>query len=288
MDRKRALEIMGLPDDASSEVIVKRYNVLFKKLKQLDAQSLGYTREELDEAYRVLMGIEYRDPEEEKKRNARSQRPNPVFKALGIDCDKLSDFWYYNKWKIIGGILALLFVIWIIVDLTSRVEPDFKLIIAGEIYVEDIDAVEEALKTMIDVQKPEAQHIPISGKLDPTMQQAYEQKLTLEITVGENDVFILDMNLYDRLAPFGVFVPLDDMIEELGQAPYDERLVVAVSSDDGEKQLPRQYGVDVTGSRILNEQGVTGDSLVAVMAANGKNADNAVKYIRTLVESVDQ
>jgi hypothetical protein len=285
MDRKRALEIMGLHEDASKEVIVKRYNVLFKKLRQQNAENLGYTRDELDEAYRVLMGIEYRDPEAERRKQLRRQHPNPVLKALGIDYDKLSNFLYYNAWKIIVGILAVIFVVWIITSITNRVEPDFKVIVAGNIYVGDIDAFEESLKEVAGVQEPQAQYIPISDGMDPSLEPVYEEKLAVEITAGENDVFILDMNLYDRLARFGVFVPLDDMLDELGPAQYDERLVVAAESDDGEEQTPRQYGVDVTKSSILKEEGITGDSLIAVMAVNGKNSGNAVKYIKALVES---
>ncbi|NLW02472.1 MAG: hypothetical protein GX027_04315 [Clostridiaceae bacterium] len=286
MDRKRALEILGLREDATEEIIVKRYNVLFKKFRYTDTSDLGYTREELDEAYRLLMGFEYRDPVEERRKKARQQKPNPVLKALGIDHDKLSNFIYYYKWTIIIGALVLAFVIWIASSLANRVDPDFKLVIAGEIYVEDIEAFESALSTVISTEEPQAQHVLISDRMDPTALPAYEQKLSLEIMVGENDVFILDMALYNRLASIGVFVPLDDRLDELGGAPYDESLVVAVQREDEVSYPPRLYGVDVTGSRILAEQGIIGDRMIAVMPVNQKHSEKAVEYIKTLVESV--
>ena len=167
MDRKRALEILGLREDATEEIIVKRYNVLFKKFRYTDTSDLGYTREELDEAYRLLMGFEYRDPVEERRKKARQQKPNPVLKALGIDHDKLSNFIYYYKWTIILGALVLAFVIWIASSLANRVDPDFKLVIAGEIYVEDIEAFESALSTVISTEEPQAQHVLISDRMDP-------------------------------------------------------------------------------------------------------------------------
>lgn len=288
MDKKRAFEILGLREDATKEIIVKRYNVLFKKFKHSDAEDLGYTREELDKAYKLLMGYEYRDPEEERKKMARQQNPNPILKALGIDYDRLSNFLHYNKWKIIIGALAMVFVVGIIISMTNRVNPDFKLILAGEIYVENLEAAEESLKTLIDVNEPQVQHIPISDKLDPTVQPAFEQKLSVEIMAGNNDVFILDMNLYKRLVPFGIFAPLDDRLEELGVVSYNEHehLVMSIQTEDGESLPPRLYGVDVSGSRILKEQGILGDSLIAVMTVSAENVENAVEYIKTLVESV--
>lgn len=286
MDRRRALEIFGLREDATKEIIIKRYNVLFKKTRYSDTKDAGYTREELDEAYKLLMGIEYRDPEAERKKLERQKHPNPVFKALGIDQDKLSNFIYYYKWYFIGGALVLALVISVIVSLVNRVDPDFKLIVAGEIQVMDIDAVEKATGALIGAQEPQAQYIPISDKIDSPSLTAFEQKLSVELMAGSNDIFILDMNLYKRLAPFGAFVPLDDRLEELGITSYDEELVVAVENDDGESYPPRLYGVDVTGSRILEEQGVMGERMIAVMMINGENTENALVYIRMLVESV--
>jgi hypothetical protein len=234
------------------------------------------------------MGYEYRDPEAERKKLARQQNPNPILKALGIDYDKLSNFIHYNKWKFIVGVLALAFVVWIIISMGSRVDPDFKLIFAGEIYVENIEAAEESLKTLIAANEPQAQHIPISDKMDPTVQPVFEQKLSVEIMAGNNDVFILDMNLYKRLVPFGIFAPLDDRLEELGVVSYNEHehLVMSIQTEDGESLPPRLYGVDVSGSRILKEQGILGDSLIAVMTVSAENVENAVEYIKTLVESV--
>jgi len=286
MNRERALEIFGLRGDATEEVIVKKYNVLVKKLRYTDTSDLGFTRDELDEAYRLLMGIEYRDPVEERRRRERQEKPNPVLKALGIDHDKLSNFIYYYKWTMLAGAIVLAFVIWIVLSFVNRVDPDFKLVFAGEIYVRDIEDVEKALGPLIGVNEPQVQLIPISDKVDPSVLVAYGQKLSVEIMVGENDVFILDTALYNRLAPLGVFVPLDDRLEELGDTPYDENLVVAVQVEDGESYPPRQYGVDVTGSSILEEQGIIGERLIAVMPINGKYADKAVEYIKALVESV--
>jgi len=286
MDRSRALEIFGLGEDASKETIIKRYNVLFKKIRFSESKDVGFTREELDEAYKLLMGIEYHDPEEERKKLARQQHPNPILKILGIDQDKLSNFIYYNKWKFIIGALVLAFAAWIFISIINRVNPDFKLIIAGEIDVENIDATEQALKTMVDFQEPQAQYIPISDKLDPQIRSAYEQKLTVEIMAGGNDVFIVDMNLYNRLAPFGAFAPLDDRLEELGVDSYDEQLLVALQTDDGESAPPRLYGLDVTGSRFLEEQGISGERLIVVMMANAEHPEYALEFIKRLVESV--
>ncbi|HPU22116.1 MAG TPA: hypothetical protein PL099_03935 [Thermoclostridium caenicola] len=287
MDRRRALEIFGLREDASKETIIKRYNVLFKKIRYMeDAGDMGFTRDELEEAYKLLMDIAYHDPEEERRKLARQQHPNPILKALGIDQDKLSNFIYYNKWKFIVGALVLIFVIYAIVSITSRVDPDFKLIIAGEIYVEDIEATEQALKTLVDIKEPQAQHIPISDRLDPQSQSVYEQKLSVEIMAGNNDVFIVDLNLYKRLAPFGIFVPLDDRLDELGIDSYDEQLLVALQTEDGESVSPRLYGVDVTGSRFLDEQGIEGERLIAVIMANAEHADDASEFIKKLAEAV--
>lgn len=115
MDKKRAFEILGLREDATKEIIVKRYNVLFKKFKHSDAEDLGYTREELDKAYKLLMGYEYRDPEEERKKMARQQNPNPILKALGIDYDRLSNFYITINGKSL--LVPWLWCLWLVSSL---------------------------------------------------------------------------------------------------------------------------------------------------------------------------
>ena len=67
MDKEKALEILGLREDASSEEIEKRILVLYKKFKQGSQDSRGYTIEDVEKAYKTIRGITYTDVEEEKK-----------------------------------------------------------------------------------------------------------------------------------------------------------------------------------------------------------------------------
>jgi hypothetical protein len=289
MDREQALKILDLNESATSEDVAKRYDVLFRKFRNADTDSKGRTWEQIEEAYRFLMGIDYVDPEEERRKEARRKHPNPIFKLLGVDEYKARNFIHYYKWMFIVSAVAIAAVIWIVTSLVNRVDPDLKVILAGKVVLADTTAMEEGLKELVEgVVAPQIQCITLSDELDPQIQSASVQKLSVEFMVGGNDIFIMDKDLYLEYASYGAFTALDDMMDELGIKEYDEDLVVGVSVEGEEEIPPKLYGVDVSDSPLLRDYGVLGDTLIAAIRPGAENPGNGEAYFKLLIESVQQ
>lgn len=288
VERSNALEILDLPENATTDDVAKRYNVVFKKFKYADIDDKGHTKQQVEEAYRLLMGLNFRDPEAEKMKKHRREHPNPLFKLLRLDEEKARNAIYYYKWWVVIGIVAIVAVVSLVLSMVNRVKPDLKVIVAGEVALDDSTRMEDAIRASVgNIKAPQIQCIILSDQLDAQSQMGYEQKFTVELMAGKNDIYIMDVNTYRKYAAFGVFIPLDDMKDELGIKNNDSNLEVAVVDDNGKATAPpRLYGVDVSESPLLKDCGVTANSLVAALFADGDNPQNAKEYLKKLIESV--
>ena len=288
MDRKTALEILDLHENATPEEVSRRYDVLFKKFRYKGMDEKGHTKEQMEEAYRILMGLDYIDPEIERKKKERQEHPNPLFKLLRINEEKARNAIYYYKWTVLIVIVLLVVAVSTVLSIVNRVEPDLKIIFAGNIYIEDTTPLEDSIKTgMENIKAPQIQCITLSDSQDSQMQYAAVQKLTVEMMGGNNDIFIMDLKTYQDYASYGYFKALDGLSVELGIKSIDKNLEVAVKNEGGGQESPPSlYGVDVSGSPLLRDCGVMGDTLIATLFNGGDNPQNAEDYLKKLIESV--
>ncbi len=290
MDRQKALSILGLPDTASLEDVQKRYEVLFRKFKSIKTDEMGSTWEDCEAAYRFLVGINFHDPEAEKRKKQMTEHPNPILKLLGIDQEKFANFVHYNKWKFLVGALVIILVVSFIISAINRVDPDLKIVCAGELALAQYEPLENAIIEQIEgAQAVQLQVIPISQSgPESQVEMVSREKLQLEVMVGKNDIFILDLATYRDYAAIGAFVALNDRMDELGIKDYDkEKLEVSEETEDGEVSGPPMlYGVDVSNSPLLRDYGLLGDTFIAAMGIAGENPENATVYFKKLIDSV--
>lgn len=289
MDKNKALEILGLNKNATQDDITKRVGILLKKFKNIEKDEKGNTLADIESAYRCLTGINYEDKEAEKKKEYRKTHPNPFFKLLRVDEEKARNFFYYYKWHMIIAIIVIGVVVSTVVSIVNRVEPDLKVVVAGDIYVEKVEAMEERLEKEIDgVTEALVQNIFLSEKNDPHSQAMMLPKFTIEISEAGNDIIILDEEKYMELAVQGLFKPLDDILDELNvkdiKGTAHEDLKVAINIDDGSTYKPMVYGLDVTQSAFLNENGVIGERLIVTLAYKGTHSENAKAFIKKILE----
>jgi hypothetical protein len=290
MDRQKALSVLGLPETAGIEDVQKRYEVLFRKFKSIQTDEKGSTWEDIEAAYRFLMGINFHDPEAEKRKKYVKDHPNPILKLFGIDQEKFSNFVHYNKWYFIGGALVVFLVVSFIVSAINRVDPDLKMVCAGELALAQYEPLENAIIEQIEgAQAVQLQVIPLSVEgAESQVEMVSREKLQLEVLVGKNDIFILDLATYRDYAALGAFVALNDRIDELGIKEYDkEMLEVALDAEDGEESgTPMLYGVDVSNSPLLRDYGLLGETFIATMGIAAENPENAEVYFKKLIDSV--
>ena len=267
MNRKEALKILDLNDNATSEEISKRVSVLSKKYRKNESDEYGKTLKDVEEAYRFLNGISFFDEEAEKQREYRKKHPNPVYKLLKIDEEKASNIIYYYKWHAVIWIIVLGVIVSLIVSIVNHKDPDIKILLTGEVYLSDTSPMEETIKNkMPEIEETQVQNVFVSeSSTDSQMQMAMEQKFFIEVSSGDNDIFIIDEKTYEYLAKQGYFKPIDDFISQLelndSELVKSQDLKVAIDLEDGKIYEPQLYGIDITDNRFLKDAGVMGKRL---------------------------
>ncbi len=288
MDRKRALEVLGLADEATPDEILNRVSILLKKFKHLNKDEQGHTLTDIEEAYKTLSGISYKDEAAEKERNYRKAHPNPIFKLLKLDEEKARNIIYYYKWHVVIGLVALIIVISTVVSIVNKVEPDLKVIVTGELYLSDTQPLEERIETETIATEVLIQNIYISESNDQQMQMMMQQKFTVELTAGENDLFIMDEETYRSLAKQGAFLDMAEVLSPSdlsGLSDSDiESLKVAMDLEDGITYEPKLYGLNVTNAPILKEAGVMGESFIIAFGYSGKFPEHAKDLVKKLLQ----
>ena len=154
---------------------------------------------------------------------------------------KWDNFWYYHKWHVIAGIVALCVVLFFVHDMTSRVNPDYQIaLITKQTYPTDMtDALEAQIakygkdlngdgKVVVQVNTyTEAGDTSSSGMVvDPNVQMASYVKLTSDISEGSSMIFITDdatfRNEQNKLHMFSYF---DGSTPAENAADYDKMRV---------------------------------------------------------------
>ncbi len=288
MDKKKALEILELKEDVSSEEIENRIAVLYKKFKQGGSDLRGYTLEDVEKAYMTVSGRIYTNTEEEKKQRYRREHPNPILKTLKVDEEKARNFLYYYKWHGIIILLVILVVVSIINSLANRDNPNLKVLIGGNIYISDPQVIEERIALETEgIINAQVQNIFLSGEQNSEMEMAMHTKFAVELAAGNNDIFILDETKYFELAEKGVFKPVETLFEDINTLGFDlkrsEDLYASVY-DEGEKNEKYLYGIDISDNKMLKDVGLQGERFILALGHTGENSNNTIIFINKLLE----
>ncbi len=136
-----------------------------------------------------------------------------------------SDFWYYNKLKIIIGGIVLILVIMFVKDAFFTPKPDITvMLVTGRFSLSDGQMT--VLKDKMTTAAPDingdgqvlvqisSTNIPDSEG-DPQMYMASVQKLMAEISVGESYIYLFDDVGYEYLADMEIFDNLKVLFPEL-------------------------------------------------------------------------
>ncbi|HHU89453.1 MAG TPA: hypothetical protein GXZ22_00155 [Clostridiaceae bacterium] len=285
MDKEKALEILGLREDASSEEIEKRILVLYKKFKQGSQDSRGYTIEDVEKAYKTIRGITYTDVEEEKRKQRRKKHPNPLFKLLNVDEDKARNFIYYYKWYGVAILLTIAVIVSMIYPLVNSAEPDLKIIIGGNLFISDTQIIEEEISSITNGSiNALVQNIYFPENRGSPLEMGMHSKFTVEVAAGKIDIFILDEEKYMQFSNQGAFLPVEEVLGDISLLGIDmqlnEDLLVSPISDKEEKL----YGIDISDNQLLREAGVKGKRMILTFGYSGENLDNTINFVNKLLK----
>ncbi|MEG2500458.1 MAG: hypothetical protein RSA78_05280 [Oscillospiraceae bacterium] len=117
--------------------------------------------------------------------------------------EKLSNFWFYYKWHIVGGITAAVMIFSFVYEIVSQVDPDYSIgIITAYAMPQEIkDALELKLSTMADDRNGDGRivvtlnefNFPNDGDAtgaDPNVYAANSTRLMGDIQTGDSMLFL--------------------------------------------------------------------------------------------------
>ncbi len=173
----------------------------------------------------------------------------------GVNDSKLENFWYYNKWKVIIGIFAVVIIGICVYQFIERENPDVYMMYAGPRYLSTSggNSMREAFRTVVEDYNNDGERglgiVTLTCLTDEQIENLEEQyrendedfvidkqanrenikQFDMEIFGGESVICLLDPSLYDRVHDAGGFVQIKDIFtdEELeGVELYDSTGIV--------------------------------------------------------------
>jgi len=286
--KEEAYKILGLKEGAPRIEVEKKYAVLLRKYKTSaekqetgEGQDSEHDFDKITEAYNLLMGYITEEDLEVKKL---PKKRNPYFEKLGIDEEKLKNNLYYFRYHIIVGLALLIIIAVSIRSCVNRVDPNLNVVFMGNLFCNDTEKLQADLISMIPgVEAVGTENLHISAqqeKQDPQMQMAMLQKAMVLVAAGDVDIFIMDKVNFEMYAVQGGFKKLDDFVEQ-HNIPEEKQYKAKVENEDEKEYV---YGIDVLNSKMLKDANTVGQQLIAAISVNGKNYDNAVKFLELLLE----
>ncbi|MBQ3132984.1 MAG: hypothetical protein IJC17_01760 [Clostridia bacterium] len=152
-------------------------------------------------------------------------RPNPKPEEPQTPKSKWENFWYYNKWFVLGGALALIVAIYFVVDIATRVNADYEgMLVTAEAYnAQATEALKEELMTYADDINHDGKlkmgvNVLAIGDGTQTVTEttsAYIMKMQILLSDGRTKLVIFDQSWYDRIGQeilkgkTELFAPLD-------------------------------------------------------------------------------
>jgi hypothetical protein len=261
MDRAKALEILGIGDNATDEQIENRYSLLLKKLRtqekqhrdqSIDTDKPNVTIDDVNAAYNSLKGIE-------------GQQLNKV--KMGWNKEWFAHFFHYYKMHTIVAIILLIVLGFTINGAIEREQqrkaeallpkPDVGVVFVGNYRSEEIPKIEETLLKEF----PEWKRIKVDiiyRPLDPNgpMDPAYLQKSVIDLMTKKGDVYIMDKVNYDQL---------------IEQEFLEDSKALGIKSGD------------LSQSKIWQAVPLVGtDQKQAAVAIDAVNKENAIKFIEKI------
>ncbi len=146
------------------------------------------------------------------------------------------NLWFYYKWHFLVGILAVIAIVYTVVDFATRVNPDIFILFAGDYILTEEDSAtlkERVESTITDINgdgKIVAQFIEIPLKLDSERVDettaASNLQMQNQFITGEQHILVLDRELYNMYLAQELLDP-DTLMEETASNPLFAETMLA-------------------------------------------------------------
>ncbi len=285
-DTQKALQIMELNSDATKDEISKRYGILTRKFRTMETDENGYTMEDITRAYNLLMGITFVDEREEARQKALRENPPFLARLLKMDPVKMENFFHYYKIHILVILAVAVFLFFSVKSCVNQVPYDFSVVFFGEVAAEDEQKVADNVKEkMSEIVNPSIQFLQSSAS-DAQYQSAIQMKLMAMVAAQEMDILIVNESTFEMHAAQGMYMALDDIKDRFTFS--EDRYVAAAEiideTEDGELIFgpDKIYGIKISESEFLKENGISGENLIAAIVANTTREESSIQFMQLL------
>lgn len=245
-----AYRLLGLDKNATRDEIEDRYYILCRR----------------DRAIKNERGLPETDIEEITKAYDFLTRGDKS-KVCGTEkSGGIKNFFYYHKWKFVAGFFAALMFAFLLKDVLAP-PPDIKILVLGEIRLEDTGELEE----LVEESKNGAKRVSVDqiSYLGTDLLVANQRKELVLTAAGEIDIFVLDRSKFEEYADKGLFLDL---------GPYEDALDAVISD-----KTP--YALDISGGIIpekLKIEGIESTELMGAVNAQTKRTELALEVLKML------
>lgn len=224
---------------------------------------------------------------------------------------RLSYFWTYYKWYVLGGALALAVLVYVIVEIvTNKEDALFGIVVNGSSYGKDKELASSFMEYAgIDTDKYE---VTFNSALTLTEQMSQDAVNTRELIMvytasGDMDVVIMDTLAFESYAYSELFFDLsvvlpEDLFSSLsGKIYYKDNAVArelnaALDANESTEDIvfpdpfkpeemkePIPIGIDISGCEALqNAYYYPGSPVLLGLPATSGRTNTAVKFIEFL------
>jgi len=303
---KQAYERLGLPETAAREEVEKRYDLLLRRSRQKklsgDPQEAAEGEAEFEAVNRAYRRIV--DEEDRKALESLNQKQYGKYKKYAGQAQRVDHFFSYYKWHLLGGIAAIVAIIYgINAYMDHRAEQarlaalppvDLEATFIGQFYLTNENQDTTGLKETLVKQMPGWKRVEASVlSFDMTAQDptaaAMLQKAMVLLATEHPDVYVMDPASYEWVANSGTLISLDgevegrfkDLLPEGAAKRHAPPKDGAMPDENGEvpRGPERVYGIDLSASPLAKELPLAMNEMIVGIRGDAKHKENALAWI---------
>ena len=209
-----------------------------------------------------------------------------------LNKERLRNHIQYDWWKYIVCIIATIAVWNIIATVTKpQTPPDKKIeiFLVGDYVLEEsaTNISENILEDFPDLWEVNINNIALDMD-DPQMDYMSRQKLMVMLASQTGDLYAFEKEEFTKIVEQGVFIPLDEFIEDNRVLIGNDRLEKAEKIATEFDNEPRYYGIPMDGLELFKETGYDVSDKVIGMTIFSDNSSMAVEVLKWILNNGDK
>lgn len=286
---KSNYEILGLFENANTELVNKKYDALCRQYKQKTEKGVNEDDalyyDEITSAYNSIMGYTDRDSYNAKSSTSSIKR---IFELVGA---------YFNQYffVVVVFVVLLLFGLTVFYQINVAQKYDLNIKFVGAFSSTDEAKLQSEINNKFETIKwPAVSFFTIYNKTKVNRSVLNnQQKFYLELSKGTIDVLLIDKNVYDAYVTIGAFYSFDEYIKNNNrEADWSKLKLLKYTPKEGEQVDPGTYGIEIKSATFLKDIPLvwidesTDSTMILVICKASRFIDNSLKFTEEVISTI--